>query len=238
MTDLKTLYNRKYSGESWQLYVPRPDAITTTRYDDVTRLLRGESGRILEVGCGAGQFLLALADQFDELDGFDLASVRVELAQGVLAERYPDLVPRVHFKAASLDQTIPYEDKTFDVVLACAVIEHVVDIFGAVDEVARVTKPGGCAVIVVPNICYVKHVFGMLVGRVPLTGSPVRSAEYWREHGWDGGHLHYFSKQILADLLRNSGFEPEAWTGDGKWAKLRRWNQNFVGNLTVRARRR
>jgi hypothetical protein len=38
-------------------------------------------------------------------------------------------------------------------------------------------------------------------------------------------------------LLRHTGFEPLEWTGDGKFAKYRRWCTNLSGNLTVRARR-
>jgi hypothetical protein len=90
----------------------------------------------------------------------------------------------------------------------------------------------------VPNICYIRHVYDLIRGRVPLTGSPSRSIAYWREHGWDGGHFHYFSKQTVAELLQSIGFNAENWTGDGKWAKLRRWYINLVGNLTVRARKK
>jgi hypothetical protein len=60
---------------------------------------------------------------------------------------------------------------------------------------------------------------------------------FLRTHGWDGHHLHYFTKSALDALLRHVGFKPEQWTGDGRLAKLRRWQHRLVGNLTVRARR-
>jgi hypothetical protein len=101
----------------------------------------------------------------------------------------------------------------------------------------RVCKPGGCVVISVPNLAYVMHVGRLLLGRQPLTGIADRDIAVWRELGWDGGHLHYFTKSALHDLLVQAGLTPEQWTGDGRWAKWRRWYQNFVGNLTVRARR-
>jgi SAM-dependent methyltransferase len=159
-------------------------------------------------------------------------------ATEVLSQRYPHLASRVRFMTATADQPMPFADREFDVVVACAVVEHVVDLFTTMDEIARVCKPGGCTVITVPNLAYIKHTVGLLFGQIPLTGSPTRDIAYWREHGWDGGHFHYFTKRALYDLLVHVGFQPEAWTGDGKWAKVRRWGTNLVGNLTVRARRR
>jgi ubiquinone/menaquinone biosynthesis C-methylase UbiE len=236
--DLQSAYNKKYVAEQWEPLVLRPNAISTSRYDDVARLLEHEKGALLEIGCGGGQLVLALADRFDRLVGTDISDVRIATADRALRERYPALVNRVSFKRGRADERLPFGDRDFDVVIACAVLEHVVDVFAAIDEVARVTKPGGAVVITVPNICYGLHVKDLLLGRVPLTGSPTRDIKYWRDHGWDGGHFHYFSKATLSELLENVGFTPEAWTGDGKFAALRRWHPNLVGNLTVRARRR
>ncbi len=237
MAEQQALYDQKYEDERWEPLRLRPDAVTTNRLDDVVRLLRGKGGRLLEVGCGSGRLLVALAEQFVRLDGFDLSRRRVELGTRVIAERYPHLVDKVRLSVGNGDEPFPYPDAAFDVVIACAVIEHCVNVFSVMDELARVTRPGGHLVVTVPNISYLKHVVDLLRGRLPLTGSPTRDVAYWRVHGWDGQHLHYFTRQSLGDLLRHCGFEPEVWTGDGKYAKYRRWCTNLVGNLTVRARR-
>lgn len=238
MGDLQAMYDEKYRHEEWKPLTLRPDALSANRYDDTFRLLKGETGKLLEIGCGSGQLAMALGPHFDEVTGVDLSRVRIERATAVLQERYPELARKVRFVVGDGDKPLPFPDKSFDVVVACAIIEHVVDIFGLMDEIARVCKPGGCVVLTVPNICYVRHVWDQLLGRVPLTGSPKREIAYWRVHGWDGGHFHYFSKATTRDFLRHVGFEPEAWTGDGKFSRLRRWYINFVGTLTVRARRR
>ena len=129
-------------------------------------------------------------------------------------------------------------DGSFDVIIAIAVLEHVVDLFRIVDEMSRLCRPGGHLVVTVPNICYIKNVLALLAGKVPLTGSPNRDIGYWRKNGWDGGHLHNFSKRQLTALLDEAGFDMVAVTGDGYLAKFRRWSTNLVGNLTVLARRR
>jgi SAM-dependent methyltransferase len=235
---LQETYNAKYRDEEWKPLALQPDRVSATRYDDVARLLRGARGVLCEVGCGSGQLTLALAAQFERATGLDLASVRIARAQQVLAERYPQYADKVKFVVGSADEPFPFPTAAFDVVIACAVIEHCVDVFFVMDEIARVCRPGGCVVLTVPNVCYVKHVLSLLRGQVPLTGSPNRDIRYWRENGWDGGHLHYFSRHALHNLLTHCGFVPEVWTGDGKYAKLRRWATCLVGNLTVRARRR
>ncbi|WP_395747008.1 class I SAM-dependent methyltransferase [Prosthecobacter sp.] len=45
---------------------------------------------------------------------------------------------------------LPFEDATFDVVLCCHVLEHVLDDLGAMREFMRVLRPGGWAVLQVP----------------------------------------------------------------------------------------
>jgi len=233
------LYDYKYTEEKGRLLKLRPDAWTTSRYDDTARLLRhgGCGGKLLEIGCGQGEMILALAEQFDELVGFDLSKVRIATAQKMMQEHHPELIGKVEFRVGDADQRLPFNNGTFDQVIMCAVLEHVVDVFGLMDEVARVCKVNGYLVMTVPNICYIKHAIGMLFGRMPITGASTRDIMYWRNNGWDGAHLHYFSKAMLDALLRNIGFMPEEWTGDGKLAKLRRWYINLVGNLTVRAKR-
>jgi 2-polyprenyl-3-methyl-5-hydroxy-6-metoxy-1,4-benzoquinol methylase len=236
-TTLRELYNDKYRNEVWTPLVLRPDGWSTNRFDDVARLLKGLRGRALDVGCGSGRLTMAVAEQFDAIVGVDLSPVRIAQARAALDQHFPALRNRVEFHVTRGENRLQYETGSFDVVIACAVIEHVVDVFGAVSELARVCRLGGFLVLCVPNICYVRHVAALLLGRVPLTGSPTRYVRSWKHEGWDGGHLHYFSRRALADLLVLEGFLPGRWTGDGKWAKLRRWYPNFVGSLTVLARR-
>jgi len=236
--DLSAVYNFKYRDEEFRPTVLRPYAFTTNRYDDVARLLRRERGEMLEIGSGSGGLTIALANRFERLVGIDLSDVRVDRANRVVRARYPQYADKVRFQVARADGRLPFADASFDAIVACAVLEHVVDLFSTVDEIARLCRRGGCLVVTVPNICYVRHVKDLLFSRIPLTGSPTRDIDYWRDHGWDGYHLHYFSKASLGTLLRHVGFEPEEWTGDGRLARLRRWCANLVGNLTVRARKR
>jgi SAM-dependent methyltransferase len=51
---------------------------------------------------------------------------------------------------ADVETTLPYDDDSFDRVLAIHVLEHLYNLPAALDEVARVLKPGGVFVVLIP----------------------------------------------------------------------------------------
>lgn len=234
---LEELYERKRQGEVWKPWTLHTDAMSTHRFDDVARMVRGLHGHALDIGCGAGHLLIALSEQFDTITGFDLSRTAISVAQEAIDHNYPALARRARFFAGDADARMPFRDGEFDIVICCAVIEHVIDPFGLIREASRVCRVGGSLVLTTPNIAYIKHIFELLRGRVPCTGIEGRTIESWARDGWDGGHLHYFTKDQLTKLLRWGGFEPEAWTSDGAYARLRRWSRLLTGSLCVRARR-
>ena len=93
-------------------------------------------GRALEVGCGAGRFVCALADLRPEL-----ALVGTDLSRAAL-DALRARGTRVEARHAGPDE-IPAEDGEFDAVLALDVLEHVDDPERMLREVHRVLAPGG-----------------------------------------------------------------------------------------------
>ena len=75
------------------------------------------------------------------------------LSSRMLAERGWRVVsterrtPRPGWVAADLNNHLPFRSARFDLVLMLEVIEHLADIPHALAELARVTRPGGVAVI-------------------------------------------------------------------------------------------
>jgi SAM-dependent methyltransferase len=97
--------------------------------------------RILEAGCGTGQTLAFFTDEH-ETSGLDISPAALNLARNNC--KNPVL--------GSIFE-IPYKDDTFDLVYNSGVIEHFADPTNvtALREMARVTKPGGRVIIIVPN---------------------------------------------------------------------------------------
>ena len=91
-------------------------------------------GRVLDVGCGDGQIARALAAHGCAVVGVDPTERNLEVAR----ERGggPEYI-----KGEAAD--LPFDDASFDAVVACLVFEHIDDLDGAIAEVARVLRPGG-----------------------------------------------------------------------------------------------
>ncbi len=94
--------------------------------------------RVLEIGCGKGRFLKALAAMTP-----DATYVGVDPAPALLGA-----VPAGITTALGTLENIPHPDEAFDVVFAVEAIEHSVALTRAVSEMLRVTAPGGWVVIV------------------------------------------------------------------------------------------
>jgi SAM-dependent methyltransferase len=96
-------------------------------------------GRVLDAGCGGGGMPLSLAEEATMVVGIDPAP-RYEDA-GVRLARERSL-PNLRFAQAD-GMYLPFRDRTFDLVLSHAVIEHVADAPLYLRECARVLAPGG-----------------------------------------------------------------------------------------------
>ena len=91
--------------------------------------------RLLDLGCGAGDFTAALAAAGASPVGVDVAEAALRRAR----ERHPGL----DFRVVPLDGPLPLEDCEFGLVWASEVIEHVADTARWLSEVRRVLAPGG-----------------------------------------------------------------------------------------------
>jgi SAM-dependent methyltransferase len=101
--------------------------------------------RTLDVGCSAGYVLAASAQLGLKPTGIDCAAYAAQLGH----ERgYPTA-------AASLTE-LPFRDHSFDIVTAKHTLEHVRTPKHAFSELFRVLKPGGVAMILVPDVAFRK----------------------------------------------------------------------------------
>jgi phosphatidylethanolamine/phosphatidyl-N-methylethanolamine N-methyltransferase len=101
-------------------------------------------GRILEVGVGTGASLPDYAPH-NRLVGIDISEPMLRRAKERVGEgRLPNVEALAVMDAARLG----FPDESFDVVVAQYVITAVPDPEGALDEFARVLKPGGEIVLI------------------------------------------------------------------------------------------
>lgn len=104
--------------------------------------------RALDIGCGPGGNLVALARRFDRTYGIDVSFKILLLAKKRLSER--GLTEKVTLIAASAS-ALPFPGESFDFVTAMNVIEHVDDQPGMLREINRVLTPSGVLFFDSPN---------------------------------------------------------------------------------------
>ncbi len=126
----ETEYEREFLRSEFapglEYYVARVDRL----------LFRGR--RVLDAGCGAGQWSLALAQRFENVDAVDLNKQRLGVLRAV-AERMG--VANVRPCHGSLEN-LPYGDGTFDAVFCYGVI-MLTYVERTLAELHRVLRPGG-----------------------------------------------------------------------------------------------
>lgn len=93
---------------------------------------------VLDVGCGTGEMLSALAERGARVSGIDPAVGMVD--------RSRRLVPDADVREAAWE-SIPWPDDAFDVVTAVNSLQFADDTLGALAEARRVSRPGGLVAV-------------------------------------------------------------------------------------------
>jgi SAM-dependent methyltransferase len=98
---------------------------------------------VLDIGAGRGALSYQLNDAGYRVSACDL---------------FPEdfNVPGVECRLADADAPLPYEDASFDLVLAVELVEHIEDHHTLFNEVNRVLKPQGHFLLTTPNILTLK----------------------------------------------------------------------------------
>lgn len=99
-----------------------------------------DGARVLELGCGTGSMWKGhdeLIKKCSELVLSDFSDAMVETTRQTIGE-----LPNITYRSIDI-QNIPYDDATFDVVIANMMLYHVPDLTKGLSEVQRVLKPNG-----------------------------------------------------------------------------------------------
>ncbi len=178
--------------------------------------------RLLDIGCGKGQFLYDLTVALRERHQADI--IRVAALDMVRAEDnlLGKILPVPDFFQQSVDgQKLPFADASFDFASCNHVLEHVFETEKFLREIRRVIQPDGFVVISVPNISAWMNRIAFLFCGQPL-GSEVgtESATYGFWPGFlqgrlerfaPSGHIRDFTPRSLRDLTEACGFKSAGW---------------------------
>ena len=176
----------------------------------LAHLAPGPGMRVLDIGCGRGEVLLACAQRGAAVAGIDYAEAAVRISRDTLAGVAGAEI--VQGDAGAL----PWVDGSFDAVLSGDVIEHLTpaDADAMLREAHRVLKPGGRLVLhTAPNRLFLKLTWP--VARWPLIASGHRETVDALETWVAASKTYHAREQTLHGLrraLRRAGFSaPRVW---------------------------
>lgn len=175
---------------------------------EMVELVPADCRRLLDVGCGTGEFARAVKDRHPRCQvwGIDTAEAVVERAtenvDTFLLGAFPEDVP------TALD---------FDCVVFNDSLEHFVDPWAALRACHRLLAPDGRVIASIPNVQHHSIVWSLIRG-------------YWtyRDSGiLDRTHLRFFTRKSLDGLFGPSGFDMEYVSPinhfyAGRWGRILR----------------
>ena len=157
---------------------------------------------ILDAGCGRGFYL----NYFRYVSSVKLVGLELESEIIHKAKKNIGHLPDITLTQANIYH-LPFPDNYFHAVILSEILEHIEDDERAMKEIFRVLKPGGIAVMTVPNANYpflwdpinktLETFFNRKIRKGPLAG-------IW------ANHVRLYTMPELRQPVVNAGFEIEA----------------------------
>lgn len=190
----------RVEGSHWWFVGRRK--VLTSFVERIVGNLSNPQPRILDVGCGTGANLEMLA-HFGETEGVDVSTEALDFCQtrGLRNVRQGEA------------ERLPYEDESFDLVTGLDVVEHLDNDLAGLEEMRRVLRPGGRALLFVPAFMFLwgvqddisnhrrRYTLASLKKVVQQAGLEIELATY--------ANITFFAPILLGRLLmRVTGLRP------------------------------
>lgn len=163
-----------------------------------------EGAHAIELGCGTGIDSCILARRYPRVNfwGIDIAGGSLSVTRRAANQ----LGQRLHLARGDVFQ-LPFRSGAFSLVFHQGLVEHFPDPAAMMAEQFRLLRPGGWAVISVPQT---------------FTGYTVMKARRIRAGTWPWGWETHYTKRGLEALGRRAGLVPAQFAGEGYW---RSWGE-------------
>jgi len=160
----------------------------------------GAEAKLLDIGCLDGTLtrLYAAAVGTEQISGIDVSLAEGARENGVDVSEF-DLNNR---------EPLPYPDASFDVIVCIETLEHLYPTDHLVAEIHRLLVPGGTAIIDVPRLDSFLNIGLLTLGYQPPGVECSRDRRYGsiNQDSVLTGHVAYFTRRALLELLVDKGF--------------------------------
>jgi SAM-dependent methyltransferase len=161
--------------------------------EDVQAVVPRDARRILDLGCSSGALGAALKARQD----VEVVGVEIDPAYAADAEHRLDRVVVADVETMFGESDLP-DLGEFDCLVAADVLEHLTDPWLALRQAVRLVRPGGSAVVSLPNVRFWEMFWQ--VG--------YRATWPQRDHGlFDRTHLRFFTFWDAKGLLDQAGLD-------------------------------
>lgn len=188
---------------------------------------------MLGVGCGNGEMTVKFSKKISskhKMIGLEGLSILEKKARK----------NGIDCRHADLEKKIPLTSGSFDVVISYFSLEHLLHVDLFLQEIHRVLKPGGYAIIATDNLSSWPNIFALILGLHPFSLTPglsdvvvgnpfaIRSGECgvsWtdsdsrniqqEEIAGISGHIRVLAYQAMIDILKYRKFTIHAFVGAG-----------------------
>ena len=170
----------------------------------ILRALKNLGGirRVADIGAGNGKLCGHIADQGYQVVGVEYDKRGVNIARANF--------PAINFYNFGVQddpgEVLALEKEEFDAVVSTEVIEHLFSPHLLPRYAYGLLKEGGYLIVTTPYHGYLKNLALSLANKWDFHHTPL----------WHGGHIKFWSRNTLMQLLRDNGFETVAFYGLGR----------------------
>jgi 2-polyprenyl-3-methyl-5-hydroxy-6-metoxy-1,4-benzoquinol methylase len=178
-----------------------PESCTylTPRIETILRRLGVQ--RVLDIGAGNGTLCGHLSRMGWQVCGLEYDREGVEIAR----RGHPG-IPFYNYALQDDPQQLLAQESPFDAVISTEVVEHLFAPHLLPIYAAAVLRPGGYLIVSTPYHGYLKNLALSVLGK-------------WDQHHtalWHGGHIKFWSRRTLSQLLADNGFGVIGFSGVGR----------------------
>jgi 2-polyprenyl-3-methyl-5-hydroxy-6-metoxy-1,4-benzoquinol methylase len=186
-----------------------------TRHE-MLKYIPQNAGKILDVGCGEGQFGFQLKQLLNaEVWGMELDEKSAKVAESRIDKV---LIGDLTLKIDSLPNDY------FDCIIFNDILEHLVDPYNTLLNIKQKLNTNGVVVSSIPNVRYISNLKKLLFDK---------DWKYEDEGILDKTHLRFFTKKSIIDMFELLGFDIIQMEGinPSKSKNLKLANFLLMGNL-------
>jgi ubiquinone/menaquinone biosynthesis C-methylase UbiE len=146
--EVQRLFDAKAPTWSAKYEVQGALAARRSRFVEAVSAFRHPPADVLDYGCGSGNIARALAEIGYSVSACDISKGMIRMARATDAR---STVPITWIDLDAKAPRLPFEDRSFDAVIASSVFEYLADPLTALRQLRRIMRNDGCLLFTVPN---------------------------------------------------------------------------------------